>query len=152
MVREHRWAKEHLEVRSGDGMGGPRRVVGARQMAPSNDFGSAGFVEPAAEPGARGSKSGSGSDPTSSSREALPNSRKPVLEVPPGFQEDPLKFLSTASPESLAALPGIGPVIAERIASAASGKRPFTRWEELLSVKGIGPKKLEVLKRIAKVR
>jgi competence protein ComEA len=57
--------------------------------------------------------------------------------------------LSTADPESLTALPGIGPVIAERIAKAARGKGPFTHWDDLLAVKGIGPKKMEKLKRFA---
>jgi DNA uptake protein ComE-like DNA-binding protein len=46
-------------------------------------------------------------------------------------------------------LPGVGPVIAERIANAAGGQRRFIRWEDLLSVKGIGPKKLQMLKQIA---
>ncbi len=78
-----------------------------------------------------------------------PFPRTSPQQVPPCFFEDPLLFFSNAGPESLVTLPGIGPVIAERIAKAASGKRPFTQWEDLLSVKGIGPKKLEKLKRFA---
>ncbi len=76
----------------------------------------------------------------------------PVQSLPLDFCNHPLAFLSTAAPDSLVLLPGIGPVIAERIANAASGKRPFTRWEDLLAIKGIGPKKLENLKRIANQR
>ena len=78
-----------------------------------------------------------------------PSPRTSSQQVPQCFFDDPLLFFSNAGPESLAALPGIGPVIAERIAKAASGKRPFRQWEDLLSVKGIGPKKLEKLKRFA---
>jgi DNA uptake protein ComE-like DNA-binding protein len=77
------------------------------------------------------------------------SSRKAQIHVPQAYLEDPLAYLSSAPPESLVFLPGIGPVIAERIANAAGGKRSFTRWEDLLSVKGIGPKKLEILKQIA---
>jgi len=68
--------------------------------------------------------------------------------LPPAFTQAPLEFLSTASVDSLVLLPGIGPVIAERIASARSDKRLFTRWEDLLQVRGIGPKKLEQLRRL----
>jgi competence protein ComEA len=66
--------------------------------------------------------------------------------VPAAYRQDPLKYLSTAPVDSLQLLPGIGPVIAERLASARTGKRLFTRWEDLLDVKGIGPKKLQQLK------
>lgn len=75
--------------------------------------------------------------------------QKAPFRVPEAYRRDPLAYLSSAPPESLLILPGIGPVIAERIANAAGGKRSFTRWEDLLSVKGIGPKKLEILKQIA---
>ncbi len=87
---------------------------------------------------------------------SLPESRAPRLSgpdaiprIPAEFYSNALIFLSTAPPDSLALLPGIGPVLAERIACAANARNPFTRWEDLLSVKGIGPKKLEVLKRTA---
>jgi len=69
--------------------------------------------------------------------------------VPDGYRQNPLHYLSTAPPDSLILLPGIGPVIAERLASARTGKRLFTRWEDLLAVKGIGPKKLERLRSLA---
>ncbi|MFH1755004.1 MAG: helix-hairpin-helix domain-containing protein [Candidatus Latescibacterota bacterium] len=76
----------------------------------------------------------------------------PSLHIPRAFLADPLLYLSSALPESLVFLPGVGPVIAERIANAASGKQPFTCWNDLLAVKGIGPKKLEMLKQIANTR
>jgi len=68
---------------------------------------------------------------------------------PLSYRENPLAFLSLAPTDSLQLLPGIGPVIAERIAIARSGQRSFTTWEDLLSVKGIGPKTLERLKQAA---
>jgi competence protein ComEA len=58
-------------------------------------------------------------------------------------------FLSRAPADSLVLLPGIGPVLAERIAGARTGKRSFTRWDDLLGIKGIGPKTIERLKKLA---
>jgi predicted flap endonuclease-1-like 5' DNA nuclease len=69
--------------------------------------------------------------------------------VPPEYRRNPLRFLSTAPVDSLQLLPGIGPVLAERLASARTGKRSFTRWEDVLDVEGIGPKKLQKLKELA---
>lgn len=69
--------------------------------------------------------------------------------VPGSYRADPLQFLSTAPVDSLVLLPGIGPVIAQRIVSARTGKSSFTRWEDLLAIKGIGPKKLERLREVA---
>ena len=70
-------------------------------------------------------------------------------KVPAEFLNHPLRFLSEAPLDSLVMLPGIGPVLAERLANARSGRSSFTLWEELLSVKGIGPKKLQKLKTLA---
>jgi predicted flap endonuclease-1-like 5' DNA nuclease len=69
--------------------------------------------------------------------------------VPPSYLHNPLLFLSTAPPDSLILLPGIGPVLAERIAGERTGKRSFTTWEDLLAVKGIGPKKLDRLRSLS---
>lgn len=71
--------------------------------------------------------------------------------VPQSYLENPLAFLSLAPTDSLQLLPGIGPVIAERVAVTRSGQRSFTKWEDLLAVKGIGPKTLERLKKAAGV-
>jgi len=49
--------------------------------------------------------------------------------------------VNRASPADLEALPGIGPVLAGRIAEYAR-ERPFSDLEELTAVRGIGPKKL----------
>ncbi|KHG64602.1 DNA-binding protein [Thermus sp. 2.9] len=50
--------------------------------------------------------------------------------------------LNRASLEELEALPGVGPVLARRIVEG----RPYSRVEDLLRVKGIGPATLERLR------
>jgi hypothetical protein len=70
-------------------------------------------------------------------------------EIPSDYRRNPLRFLSKAPMDSLVLLPGIGPVLAERIANARTGKRSFTRWDDLLGIKGIGPKTIERLKKLA---
>ncbi len=70
-------------------------------------------------------------------------------ELPPAFISHPLFFFSTAPPESLALLPGIGPVLAARICDARGGKRPFKIWDDLLRVRGIGEKSVARFKRLA---
>ena len=57
---------------------------------------------------------------------------------------------NTALPEELDVLPGIGPELAKRIIAYRAGEQ-FLRVEDLLKVKGIGPKKLEGMKRYLKV-
>ena len=78
-----------------------------------------------------------------------PAATRRTPDIPDAYLAAPLEFLSNAPVDSLVLLPGIGPVIAERIANARSGKRSFTRWEDLLEIKGVGPKKLDRLKQLA---
>lgn len=56
-----------------------------------------------------------------------------------------LVHINFAGIAELRTLPGIGPVYAERIITARR-ELPFTCLEDLLRVKGIGPKRLETLK------
>ncbi len=51
--------------------------------------------------------------------------------------------VNTAQALELADLPGIGPVLAERIVAYRAENGPFAVPEDLLDVSGIGPKKLE---------
>ncbi len=69
--------------------------------------------------------------------------------TPAGYGCDPLLFFSTAPRDSLILLPGIGPVLADRIINARNGKRLFNTWDDLRAVKGIGAKKIEKFKRLA---
>jgi predicted flap endonuclease-1-like 5' DNA nuclease len=70
--------------------------------------------------------------------------------APEAFVRNPLAFLSRAPVDSLVLLKGIGPVLAERIAIARNGKGPFTSWDDVLTIQGIGPKKLLILKEQAR--
>jgi hypothetical protein len=69
--------------------------------------------------------------------------------LPTWYCSDPLFFFSTAPRDSLILLPGIGPVLADRIIDARGGKRLFKSWDDLLRVKGIGAKTVEKFKRLA---
>jgi len=54
--------------------------------------------------------------------------------------------LNRASAADLAAVPGLGPVLARRISAFREEHGPFTDLEGLLQVKGIGPKLLEKIR------
>jgi competence protein ComEA len=54
--------------------------------------------------------------------------------------------LNLATPAQLEELPGVGPVLAERIISHRQTKGRFTSPRQLMEVSGFGPKKYEALK------
>jgi competence protein ComEA len=54
--------------------------------------------------------------------------------------------INVAGPEELERLPGVGPVLAERIAAHRQEHGPFTVVEDLLDVPGIGEGKLAALR------
>lgn len=61
--------------------------------------------------------------------------------------EMPTKInINTASKQQLMRLPGIGSVLAQRIIEYREKNGPFKAIEELLNVKGIGPKIFEKIK------
>ena len=60
--------------------------------------------------------------------------------APASFSKNPFVFLSTAPAESLDLLPGVGPVLAARIIDARRARGAFTSWNDVLAVKGIGPR------------
>lgn len=75
--------------------------------------------------------------------------------VIPGIQEagapaeaaaDGKIHLNTATPAELEELPGVGPVLAERIAAYRDENGPFQAVEDLLDVSGIGESKLDMLR------
>ena len=59
-----------------------------------------------------------------------------------------LDDLNRASPEVVETLPGIGPVLAERIVQYRKENGGFDSVDDLMNVKGIGPKTLARIKTI----
>jgi competence protein ComEA len=71
--------------------------------------------------------------------------------VDPGASPDPGSppgkvNLNLATPTQLEELPGVGPVLAERIVAHRQTKGRFTSPRQLMEVSGFGPKKYESLK------
>lgn len=60
--------------------------------------------------------------------------------------------LNRATAEELQALPGIGPVMAERIVALRNERGRFRKLEELMEVKGVGERTFARLKPLMKVR
>lgn len=54
--------------------------------------------------------------------------------------------INTAAVDELESLPGIGPALASRIIAHRQENGPFRSVDDLLAVKGIGPKMLEKLR------
>ncbi len=66
--------------------------------------------------------------------------------VPPQSGDQMRLDLNAATAADLDRLPGIGPVLAQRIASYRARHGPFQRLEDLLQVDGVGTKLLERLR------
>jgi competence protein ComEA len=63
-----------------------------------------------------------------------------------GSDGGPLLDLNSASREELQKIPGIGPVLAERLVRYREEHGPFGSPDDLLQVPGIGPSKLREIK------
>lgn len=86
------------------------------------------------------------SAPAPASPAAGPASALAVSEAPRAPASSPkLININTASSAELQAIPGIGPVLAERIVTHR-GRGPFRRPEDLMAVRGIGPKTYQKMK------
>jgi competence ComEA-like helix-hairpin-helix protein len=86
---------------------------------------------------------------------SLPKMPVPLGEVSPGGSvpkalPGTVLDLNAASLEELQTLPGVGPVLAARIADERE-RRPFARVEDLRHVSGIGVKTLERLRPYVRV-
>jgi competence protein ComEA len=68
----------------------------------------------------------------------------------PGSPAEQISVNTATAPE-LERLPGIGPVLAQRIVEYREQHGPFQRLEDLLEVEGIGPSKLENLQEYVRV-
>ena len=71
----------------------------------------------------------------------------PAATSPPETQTDPTTVfpldINTADAHQLQALPGIGPVLAQRIVAYREENGPFAQLQELLYVEGIGQTRME---------
>ena len=76
---------------------------------------------------------------------SLEASGETSLSMPEPEQPGPVD-LNQASAGELTALPGIGPVLADRIIRYRAEAGPFSSTEELMEVEGIGQKTFEALK------
>ncbi len=75
------------------------------------------------------------------------------LLVPPTLGEESPKIdLNTPTLSQLDSLPGIGPVIAERILELREKSGPYKRIEDLMNIRGIGEKKFLKLKDLITVK
>jgi competence protein ComEA len=70
----------------------------------------------------------------------------------PAAQQQGKTNINTADASQLAALPGIGPKVAEDIIKHREANGPFKTTEDLKQVKGIGDKKYDAIKDLISVK
>ncbi len=99
------------------------RAAGARSPAPS-------------DPSPAGDRTGTADPPGPPAAAAIP---RPAAAAP-------RLDLNRADARELDALPGVGPVLAERIVQQRGRFGPFRDLDELLAVRGVGPRLLERLR------
>jgi competence protein ComEA len=71
-----------------------------------------------------------------------PRPPRALTPRPPGESAAPID-LNHATAQELDALPGVGPVLAGRIVTQRTLHGPYRRVEDLLAVRGIGPRLLD---------
>jgi competence ComEA-like helix-hairpin-helix protein len=81
----------------------------------------------------------------SAAQNGTPDPQTPAVESPELAGGAPLN-LNTARPDQLTRLPGIGPVLAQRIIEARDRRGGFRSVEDLLIVEGIGNQRLEKIR------
>ncbi|WP_370342505.1 helix-hairpin-helix domain-containing protein [Kribbella sp. VKM Ac-2566] len=75
-----------------------------------------------------------------------PNQPSPTAGSSPSSAPNAPVNLNTANLAQLDALPGVGPVLAQRILDYRTQNGPFTTIDQLQEVPGVGPKKFDSLK------
>lgn len=85
------------------------------------------------------------------SEAAVPVSRGPTASEPAGSGEGSVLDLNAAGVTELEALPGIGPVLAERVIAWRDEHGRFSTVDELGEVSGIGERLLEQLRPLVRV-
>ncbi|MEV0288866.1 MULTISPECIES: ComEA family DNA-binding protein [unclassified Kribbella] len=77
---------------------------------------------------------------------AAPSSQTPGTTPAPTAPSGSPVNLNTATLDQLDTLPGVGPVLAQRILDYRTQNGPFTTIDQLQEVPGVGPKKFDSLK------
>jgi len=94
-------------------------------------------------------------DEDQSSNANLKLQKRPKRGVYPYYHKKPahppVTNLNTAKAQQLQLLPGVGPKMAERILEYRKANGGFKTVEQVMDVKGIGPKKFEKMKAFLKV-
>ena len=104
------------------------------------------FVGPSADPAQRSATTASGAQPAAGSAASGGSTARPSDATPTA----PMN-LNTADPATLEALPGVGPVLADRIVMWRTANGPFRSVEELGEVSGIGDAIMAQLRPLVRV-